>query len=50
MTWWVEIILIILVGVPLAIIVVGGILWLIAWLVVVIQEDIERKKENEKDK
>ena len=45
--WWIEIIIGIVLGVPLALIVVGGFLWLLAWLVVIIQEKIERRKDND---
>lgn len=50
MTWWIKVILGVLVGAPLLLILVGTILYGIAWLVVLIQEKIEKRKDNEKDK
>ena len=50
MTWWIKVILGVLVGAPLLLILVGTILYVIAWLVVLIQEKIEKRKDNERDK
>lgn len=48
MIWWVKVILAVIVGVPLAIILVGGICFGLAWLMVLFTENLEKKHDTNK--